>query len=139
MLTPGAKYDLTEDWNPVELENDGKMLVGEPQVNFKVTFVESSDGSSFGKSRLSDDLSHERKTKIQLMNSLLKAFDDGGGPALIKTVDDRLAQDTDTRSVLGFLFNIKSQIEEKGAEATVEDIHKRLAIVEERSNLLVPI
>jgi hypothetical protein len=28
-------------------------------------FVEFSDGSSFGKSRLSDDLSHERKTKMQ--------------------------------------------------------------------------
>jgi hypothetical protein len=70
------------------------------------------------------------------MNSLLKAFDDGGGPAMIRTIDDRLAQDTDTQSVLIFLFDIKGQIEEKGAEAVVEDIHKRLAIVEERSNLL---
>ena len=136
MLTPGTKYDLTEDWNPVELENHGKMLVGEPQFNFNVTFVEFSDGSSFGKSRLSGDLSHERKTKMQSMNSLLKAFDDGGGPAMIRTIDDRLAQDTDTQSVLIFLFDIKGQIEEKGAEAVVEDIHKRLAIVEERSNLL---
>jgi hypothetical protein len=63
MLTPGTKYDLTEDWNPVELENHGKMLVGEPQFNFNVTFVEFSDGSSFGKSRLSGDLHTSEKRR----------------------------------------------------------------------------
>jgi len=139
MLTPGAKYDLSRDWNPVEWNYDGKMRVGEAEANFKVTFVEFSDGSSFGKSHWSNDLLNERKSEIQLMSSLLKAFDEGGTPALVKTIDDRLAQHTDPQSVWTLLFATKNQIEEKGANAAIEELHKRLATVEERSNLLVPI
>ena len=69
-----------------------EVFVGKAEVNVNVKFVQFSDGSSFGKSDWSEQLSSQRRSKIELMKSLSKAFDDGDAPALAKTVDDRLAQ-----------------------------------------------
>jgi hypothetical protein len=138
MLDAGSSYDLTEVFGPVETSHRGSFLVGKAEVNVNVIFVQFSDGSSFGKSDWSEQLSSQRRSKIELMKSLSKAFDDGDAPALAKTVDDRLAQGGEPTFAWSVLYETKQHLQEKGASATVEEIHQRLATVAERSKLIGP-
>jgi hypothetical protein len=138
MLDAGSSYDLTDVFGPVAMSHHGSFLVGKAEVNVKVTFVQFSDGSSFGRSDWSEQLPRQRRSEIELMTLLSKAFDDGDGTALAKTVDDRLAQGGAPEFVWSLLFETKEHLQEKGASAAVEEIHQRLATVAERSNLIGP-
>ena len=138
MLDEGLSYDLSDEFGPVEMGHHGTFLVGKAEVNVKVTFVQFSDGSSFGKSDWSEQLPSQRRSEIELMKLLSKAFDDGGAPALIKTVNDRLGKGGEPEFAWSVLFEAKQHIQEKGTSATVEEFHQRLATVAERSNLIGP-
>jgi hypothetical protein len=138
MLNAGSSYDLTEEFGPVETSHRGSFLVGKAEVNVNVMFVQFSDGSSFGKSGWSEQLPSQRRSQIELLKSLSKAFDDGDAPALAKIVDDRLAQGGEPEFAWSVLYEIKQLMQGKGASATVEEIHQRLATVAERSKLIGP-
>jgi hypothetical protein len=136
MLSPGLKYDLNRKGRPIEWMGDVSPTVGKATVEFRVIFVQFADGSTFGTSQWSEELPSQRTARIELMKSLLKQFDDGGSPALTKTIADRLAKPANPQFLWDILVDMREKVDKDGAYAAADEIRERLKAVKERSNLI---
>jgi hypothetical protein len=135
LLAPGSHYDLIDRSPAGETDYSGTRAAREPQAQFRVQFVQFADGSSFGSSLWSERLESERRTKVELMKSLLHSFDAGDVSALTTDVKDRLARPGTPRYLDALLRKTSETIEQKGADAAIDDLHEWLTNAEKRGNL----
>jgi hypothetical protein len=70
-----------------------------------------------------------RRARIAVMNLLLKAFDHGGTSAVVKTADDQLADQGNSKFERILLLDAKQQIHKDGVDSVAEELRLRLATV----------
>lgn len=136
MMYQGSQYDLTENWPTIHSDQPNNFALGEAHADFTVTFVLFADGSYWGKSRSVEDLPAQRRSRIAFMKSLIYAFNEGGGAAVIQSVDDQLANPQISGLQRMLLFETKDKIQKNTLDGLLQEFRQRLATVEQRKSLV---
>ncbi|MGB8521605.1 MAG: hypothetical protein WCD43_01445 [Candidatus Acidiferrales bacterium] len=136
LLEPGSQIPIQERPQPWQMPTNGQISPRKARAEFRVTFVQFADGSTFGKSSWGDALSGERKTKIGIMTALLQAYQSRKEVGLSSAIADGLAKSDNSISVKIWYRELKDIMDAKGAKACVTEIESRLANAKSRMDVL---
>ena len=99
----------------------------ESKADAKVTFVQFSDGTTFGASQWADNLTVQRKNLAEIIGSLLLAFDQNKEIGLKSAIDQEQIRTNLSSELSSSLREIQQRFQEKGAPATVQYLKDCLA------------
>jgi hypothetical protein len=109
-----------------------------PKADVKVTFVEFSDGTTFGGCEWASGLSARRKKMIEIIDSLLRAFDKDKETGLRSAIEREEAKADNSSEFYSTLADVRQKLRDQGPSATVEFLKKYVANAERNSRAAHP-
>jgi hypothetical protein len=104
-----------------------------PKADVKVTFVEFADGTAFGGCEWASGLSARREKMIEIIDSLLRAFDRDKETGLSSAIEREQAKADNSSELHSLLADARQKLRDKGPSATVEFLRKYVANAERNS------
>jgi hypothetical protein len=104
-----------------------------PKADVKVTFVEFADGTTFGGCEWASGLSARREKMIEIIDSLLRAFDRDKGTGLSSAIEREEAKADKSSELYSSLADVRQKLRDQGPSATVEFLKKYVANAERNS------
>ena len=103
------------------------------RAEVKITFVQFSDGTTFGACEWARGLPAQREKLIEIINGLLRAYDRDKGTGLSSAIERAQAKTEISSDLYSTLSHIRQKFRDGGATAAVEQLKKYLANAERNS------